>query len=227
MLIYKKVSEMMASLPAIEKNSKHQQGYSYRSFDAFLGAFKPALVQHGLVLVPEIVNCETGLRPSGKDKEACYAAVTVAYTLFAEDGSSIRAVVAGESNDFSDKATAKAMTNALKTFFIQTFCVPVKDDEDGGERKDREESQRPTGQRPTGQRPAQQGNNVSEIESHLTTKASNLIKAGRVEAVGDGHRIADGNAFYSVKNDRCECGRFVAAQKCEHVLAVQLLRKAA
>jgi hypothetical protein len=220
MLIYKKVSEMMANLPAIEKKSKHQQGYTYRSFDDFLAVFKPALVQHGLILVPEVVNCETGLRPSGRDKEACYAAVTVAYTLFAEDGSSIRAVVAGESNDFSDKATAKAMTNALKSFFIQTFCVPVKDDADEGERESHREPQR------SASKPTQQDSNVSEIESHLTSKANNLIKAGRVEAVGEGYRITDADTVYRVKNSSCECGRFAAARKCEHVIATQLLRAA-
>jgi hypothetical protein len=53
----------------------------------------------------------------------------VAYTFYASDGSSIRAVVVGEASDSADKSSNKAMSAALKYALLQIFCVPTESDD--------------------------------------------------------------------------------------------------
>ena len=47
-----------------------------------------------------------------------------------DDGTSHDVVVYGEALDAGDKATPKAMSAAYKSAILQTFCVPVADQED-------------------------------------------------------------------------------------------------
>ncbi len=58
-----------------------------------------------------------------------YTRLRVAYTFYAADGSSVRAVVVGEAMDSGDKSSNKAMSAALKYAMLQIFCVPVEQDD--------------------------------------------------------------------------------------------------
>ena len=49
------------------------------------------------------------------------------YTLYAEDGSSVSAVVIGEGMDSGDKATNKAMAIAYKYAMFQIFSIPTEE----------------------------------------------------------------------------------------------------
>jgi hypothetical protein len=54
--------------------------------------------------------------------------LTVAFTLCSTaDGGTITATVASEAFDSGDKATAKAMSVALRTFLLQAFMLPTDD----------------------------------------------------------------------------------------------------
>jgi hypothetical protein len=52
------------------------------------------------------------------------------YTFFADDGSSVKAVVMGEGMDSGDKASNKAMAVAHKYAIVQMFAIPTEDDKD-------------------------------------------------------------------------------------------------
>mgnify|MGYP000196155837 CR=1 FL=1 len=58
-----------------------------------------------------------------------YTRLLVGYSFYAADGSSVRAVVAGEAMDSADKSTNKAMSAALKYALLQIFCVPTEMDD--------------------------------------------------------------------------------------------------
>lgn len=125
--IYSLIPKVMADVPEIRKARQHsQQRWMYRGFEDFLAAFRPALLKHGLFIVPEVLGTETGEKGS-KDKGTTmqHVIVTVAYSIFAPDGSMVRAVVIGESWDSQDNASTKALDDAFTTFLTQTFCVPT------------------------------------------------------------------------------------------------------
>lgn len=54
----------------------------------------------------------------------------IKYTFFAEDGSSVYAIVIGEGMDTGDKATNKAMSIAFKYACFQVFCIPTEEMQD-------------------------------------------------------------------------------------------------
>lgn len=123
--IYRLIPMVMAEVPAIPKARKHSQGWTYRGFDDFLTAFRPALQKHGLFIVPEVLGMETSEKKTSNNASMSHVIVTVAYSVFAPDGSMIRSVVIGESWDTSDNASTKALDDAFTSFLTQVFCVPT------------------------------------------------------------------------------------------------------
>ena len=51
--------------------------------------------------------------------------VTVNYSVFGDEGDPIHGMVAAEAFDSGDKATAKAMSVAYRTFLLQLLCLPT------------------------------------------------------------------------------------------------------
>lgn len=130
-LIFQLIPKVMAEVGAIEKNRQNQaQKYKFRGVDDVYAAFHGPLAKHGLFYVPEVLTREISERPTQAGGVLFYTRLLVAYTFYAPDGSSIRAVVAGEGMDSSDKSTNKAMSAALKYALLQIFCVPVEDQDD-------------------------------------------------------------------------------------------------
>lgn len=129
-MIYKKLAQVMADLPAVGKDSVNtQQGWNFRGVDAVVNAISPALRKHGVVVIPELV--ESGYRDTqtaGRDpRPTREVTVKVKYTFFAEDGSSVSAIVPGESLDQSDKGSAKAMSVAFRIALLQVFALPTSE----------------------------------------------------------------------------------------------------
>ena len=52
------------------------------------------------------------------------------YTFYAEDGSSVSAVVQGEGMDSADKSSNKAMSVAFKYACFQVLCIPTEEMKD-------------------------------------------------------------------------------------------------
>ena len=126
--IYKAIADIMGEIGAIGKNSKNsQQGFMYRGIDAVMNAINPALVKHKVFIVPEVLEQTREERQTSKGSTLFYSICKVRYTFYAEDGSSIEAVVAGEGMDSGDKATTKAMSIAFKYACFQVFCIPTEE----------------------------------------------------------------------------------------------------
>lgn len=133
--IYQTINAVMEDVGAVGKNSKNQQqGFMFRGIDAVMNALNPAMTKHKLFIVPEILEQTREERTTEKGKLLIYSVCKIRYTFYAEDGSSLSAVVIGEGMDSGDKATNKAMSIAFKYACFQVFCIPTeemkKDDPD-------------------------------------------------------------------------------------------------
>lgn len=238
--IYQKIKEVMGEVPSIPKAQRHAQGFDYRGIEDFLAAFRPALHKHGLFLLPEVLNLETGTRitDAKNNKPAAqmhYVIATVAYTLMAGDGSSVRSVVIGESWDNSDNASTKAMTDALTTFFVQVFCVPTGASAQAS-RQGTGGNKPPAPSPATTQGPAPNPtSNVLPIEAKKLTpdemdkRAAQLVAENRITCTGNQCTVkANEKISYTVargddKKLTCQCERFKTWKDCEHIRAVRLL----
>ena len=129
--IYQAIIGVMADIGAIGKDKKNaQQGFKYRGVDDVMNALQPVMVQHGLFVVPEIIDQKREERQTNRGGNLIYSVCTVRYTFYAKDGSSVQCVVVGEGMDSGDKATNKAMSIAFKYACFQVFCIPTEEMKD-------------------------------------------------------------------------------------------------
>lgn len=132
--IYELIGKAMAEIGAIGKDKKNQQqGFMYRGIDQVYNALQPVMAKYGLFITPEILDHKREERTSTKSWNGetktttlLYSIITVRYTVYAPDGSSIPIVVIGEGMDSGDKATNKAMSIAMKYAMFQLFMIPTE-----------------------------------------------------------------------------------------------------
>jgi len=128
-LIYAKMHAIMQGIKGVSKSQHAPMGYDFRGIDDAYDAAQPQFVEHGVICMPETLKITRETIPSAEDRKLrIWTIVEVAYNFYCvEDGSSVRAVVAGEGMDYGgDKATPCAMSTAYKTMMWQTFCIRVQ-----------------------------------------------------------------------------------------------------
>lgn len=129
--IYKAIPAIMAEIGAISKDRTNEaQRYKFRGIDDVYNCIHPLLIKHKVFTVPEIIDEKDNEVETAKGTRLFYSRLKIKYTFFAEDGSSITAVVRGEGMDSGDKASNKAMAVAHKYALIQTFAIPTEDGSD-------------------------------------------------------------------------------------------------
>ena len=134
-LIYERIAKIMADVPAIGKEGQNKaQGFKFRSIDQVYDALHGLLAKHKVFFTPHVesqdrqildrINRDTG-KVIGKTVLTC---LSVRYELYcADDASSIIVgPIPGEAMDAGDKASAKAMSLALKYMLLQVFCIPIQ-----------------------------------------------------------------------------------------------------
>ena len=125
-MIYSLMNAAMGDIGAIGKNQINTfQKYKFRGIDDVMNALYPVLIKHQLVLVPRMTDKQIDTITTKDGKLQIHALLTIEYTMFAPDGSSVQAVVLGEGLDTSDKACNKAMAVAMKYAMFQMFCIPT------------------------------------------------------------------------------------------------------
>ena len=126
--IYKAIGEVMKDVGAVGKDSKNpQQGYRYRGIDAVMNALQPAMIKHGIFVVPSVMEEHREERQTSRGGLLIYSVLKIKYTFYAEDGTSIEAIVVGEGMDSGDKATNKALSVGFKYACFQVFCIPTEE----------------------------------------------------------------------------------------------------
>ena len=129
--IFETINAVMEEIGAVGKNSrKEKQKYMYRGVDDVMNALNPAFTKHKLFMVPEVVSQKREERQTANEKNLIYSVLSVKYTFYAEDGSSIYTIVPGEGMDSGDKASNKAMSSAFKYACFQVFCIATEEMKD-------------------------------------------------------------------------------------------------
>lgn len=130
--IYAALGAVMKQVGAVKKGDRNKsQGYVFRGVDAVVNAVYPAMVEHGVIVQPNVRDFQYGTVEVGKDRTVMgHARVIVEYTFTStEDGSAVITSAAGEAFDSGDKATPKAMSVALRTALLQSLMLPTDDPE--------------------------------------------------------------------------------------------------
>ena len=131
MNIYESILAVMSDVGVIGKNTKNtQQGFMFRGIDAVMNALQPAMLKNHIFVVPEVLDQTREERQTAKGGTLIYSILKMRYTFYAEDGSSISAVIIGEGMDSGDKASNKAMSIAFKYACFQVFCIPTEEMKD-------------------------------------------------------------------------------------------------
>ena len=131
MNIYQAIADIMKNGCAIGKDKYNaQQKFKYRGIDDVMNTFQPLMAERGIFIVPEVMENHREERASRNGGNLIYSILKVKYTFYAEDGSSISAIVIGEGMDSADKASNKAMAVAMKYAMFQVFCIPTEEMKD-------------------------------------------------------------------------------------------------
>lgn len=120
------VLAVMNEVQGLAKKDRNQaQGFSFRGIDAVMNAVGPALRKAGGFIVPLVrsVRHESLTTAKGSQMNAAY--VEVEFSVYGNEGEPVSGIVAAEAFDSGDKATAKAMSVAMRTFLLQLLCLPT------------------------------------------------------------------------------------------------------
>lgn len=130
MNIYESIAAVQADVDFIGKDKQTQQGekYKYRGVDQVLNTLHPVFAKHKMFAVPEVLDIlnreERTTKNGGK---VLYQVLKVKYTFYAEDGTSVSAVVVGEAMDSGDKVSNKCMSVAYKYACFQILSIPTEE----------------------------------------------------------------------------------------------------
>jgi hypothetical protein len=119
---------VMRDVHSVGKNEVNAaQKFKFRGVDAVVNALAPALRKHGLFIIPNAVAVTYEAKTSANGGQLQIARAHVEYQLCHTSGSALAGSVFAEAFDSGDKATAKAMSVAFRTFLLQTFALPTDD----------------------------------------------------------------------------------------------------
>ena len=129
--IYELIGKAIGMIGAIGKDKKNaQQGFMYRGIDQVYNALNPVMAELGIFFCPEILDQKREERVNKNGTILTYTILTIRYTTYAPDGSSVSMTVVGEGMDAVDKGSNKAMSVAMKYAMFQLFCIPTEEMKD-------------------------------------------------------------------------------------------------
>src|ERR1700675_197796 len=103
----------------------------FRGIDSVYNTLSPLLAEHGLCILPRMLNRTCEETKSQADRALFYVTVEAEFDFVsAEDGSKHTVKTFGEAMDSGDKATNKAMSAAYKYAAFQAFAIPTEGDND-------------------------------------------------------------------------------------------------
>jgi hypothetical protein len=125
------------AIGVVEKRERNNtgKGFNFRGIDTVVNATSPEFREHGIIVVPETLErvyeqIEVGAEKVGDNGQSYrtvmgHVMLRVRYTFYGPAGDSIAATVDSEAFDSGDKATAKAMSVALRTALLQVLMLPT------------------------------------------------------------------------------------------------------
>lgn len=124
--IWERVNAVLAALPTISKDGKAPDsmgGFAFRSIEDITGALKTPLANHGVTIVPTVVQRIDSERRTSNGKSLWVTDLLIRFDFYGPDGDTLSAEMWGCGSDSGDKATQKAVTAAFKSLLTVTFCI--------------------------------------------------------------------------------------------------------
>ena len=126
--IYQALTAIMKEVGSIGKGQKNkQQGFNFRGIDDVYNHVQPIMAKYGVFSVPSVLNERSEDRETHKGGTLIYRILTIKYTFYASDGTSVEATVIGEGMDSGDKGANKAMAVGHKYALLQVLSIPTQD----------------------------------------------------------------------------------------------------
>jgi hypothetical protein len=126
--IHQALADVMEDVRVVHKGERNsQQGYIFRGIDAVINAVGPVLRKHGVVPMPMLEAATYRDVQTNTGKPSREVTVKVRYRFYGPAGDFLDAIVPGESMDFGDKGTAKAMSVAMRIALLQALALPTDD----------------------------------------------------------------------------------------------------
>lgn len=124
--VFEALTAVQAAVKAVRKGDRNnEQGYNFRGIDAVVNAVGPALREHSVLVVPEVLEAAYRDVTTSRGKPSRECTVKVRYRFYGPCGDYIDAVTVGEAMDFGDKGTPKAMSVAFRVALLQALCLPT------------------------------------------------------------------------------------------------------
>lgn len=130
MNIYQSLAAVQADVDFIGKDKETKTGntYRYRGVDQVLNTLHPLFAKHKVIAVPEVLEVLSRETRETKNGAAMlYQVLKVRYVFYAEDGTSVSAIVVGEAMDSGDKVSNKCMSVAYKYACFQILSIPTEE----------------------------------------------------------------------------------------------------
>ena len=123
------LGKVSAAVGAVRKDGFNSgQKFNFRGIDHVVNACHPALTAHGVTVMPNVLTADyQSVAIGSQGKQGTSVRLVVEYVFTGPAGDSLTTRVASEANDSADKATAKAMSVALRTALLQTLMLPTDD----------------------------------------------------------------------------------------------------
>lgn len=130
--IHELLPRVARDIGAIGKDRRNQQQqFSFRGIDDIYDAAHGPLCAHGVAVTTCVSDVRVEERATKSGTIQYVTRLKLAVTFHAPDGSSLTTTTEGEASDMADKATNKAMSAAMKYAFLQTFTIPLAEQDDG------------------------------------------------------------------------------------------------
>lgn len=135
MNVYQRIHAVMLDVSGVQETGKVAHGrtnYSYASDTDLITALRPAMLEHGLVMVPVKVEPALDLDKVGSQETMSRVVLVQTFRVqnIDEPDDFVDVQVLGEGADTLDKAVYKAHTGALKYALRLVFTLPTGDDPD-------------------------------------------------------------------------------------------------
>jgi len=134
----------LADIHQVGFDSKHQQGWTYASFDAIANVLRPVLAKHELSIAPTMDAVDVVERgQSSRGATELLATARISLALMHSNGAMRVTKHQGQGSDYSDKAINKAWTVAAKYALMRLFLISTgeQDENDDDEPKNKKPAQ--------------------------------------------------------------------------------------
>lgn len=126
--VHQRIAAVMADVSTVKKegyNDFHK--YAYAKESDYVEAIRPALLKHGLIVIPNLVS---------ETKEGDLTRIVMEFEVINVDnpGDKIKTTIPAQGADKGDKGVYKAITGAKKYFVANTFLIATNDDPEDNEK---------------------------------------------------------------------------------------------